>query len=163
MELWHKHNNRCINANASQRNEPLIKSIAAKIPKQLRTFCATNCELMTFDSSEVKLGQTHRHQNEKCTKLIRCEYACAAKMVANRDQCGENSYVYVVNKSDEKCTTNCYRGPAYRTNGSASGGGSKFKIRQFLNGHSISVLILIVFSLGFIDMVNGKCRPAQFM
>lgn len=168
MELRSKSVNRCISASKLHRNESMIGHIAAKIKEQLRSLfalndiCANkNCELMTLDRSEVKLRQTHCHRNGISAKLMLCEYACPDKMVANSEQSGGNSYVYFVNRSGDKsaATTNCNRGPTTRTNGSASNGiGSKSKIRQFFNGHSVSVLILIVFSLGFIDMVNGKSK-----
>lgn len=167
MELRNKTTNRCRCANESHRNEPLIEiiGIASKLNKHLRSFfvktidiCTNYCELMTFNSSDVHLMQTYCQQSEKCTKLTVHEYAIHDKMVTNRDENNdENSYVYFVNNnnnSDEKIKTNCGRGAINRTNGITS---SKSKIKQFFRGHSINVLlILIVFSLGFIDMVNGK-------
>lgn len=159
MELRNKTTNRCRCANESHRNEPLIEIIASKLNKHLRSFsiktidiCANYCELMTFNSSDVQLMQTYRQRTEKCTKLTVHEYAIHDKMVTNRDQSDENSYVYFVNNSDEKIKTNCGRDATNRTNGS----GSKSKIKQFFRVHSVNVLILIIFSLGFIDMVNGK-------
>lgn len=166
MELRNTNINRCISANESHRNKPLSRTIAATLKKHLRSLfaiidiCANNCELMTFDPSAVKSKQTHRHRNDgTCTKLTLCEYAVHGKMVANSDRCGEHSYVYFVNQNcGEQSASHCNRRPTNRANGCGGGGGgsSKSRIKQFFRGHSASVLILIIFSLGFLDMVNGE-------
>lgn len=167
MELPNKNINRCIRANESHRNGPLIKFLATKVKEHLRSLfvaidiCGSYCELMTLNTREVNSDQCDRHRNGKCTELTRCEYAVHDKMVANRERSGENSYVYFVNSSGKKTTSHCIRGHKNRTNGNGGGGGggggvSKSKIRHFIRGHSVSVLILVIFSLGFIDMVNGK-------
>lgn len=163
MELRNKNTDRCTaSANESQRSGSLAKFVAAELMKLLRSHfalidnCATNCELMTFKSSEVESRQIRCRRNGTCDKLTLSENAIHDKMVANRsDQSDENRYVYFVNNSGEQCTTKCKRRPTNRTNGNGSDG-SKSKIRQLFRGHSISVLILIIFSLGLVDMVNGE-------
>lgn len=163
MELPNKNINRCIRAEESHRNGRLMKFVATKIEEHLRSLfavidiCGSYCELMTFNPSEVKSDHCDRHRNGNATKLTVCEYAIHDKMVANRCQSGENSYANFVNNSGKEATTHCNRGHTNRTNGNDGGGaGPKSKIRHFFRGHSVSVLILLIFSLGFIDMVNGK-------
>lgn len=162
MELPSKNIKRCIRAKESHRNGPLIKFVTTKIEEYLRSLfavidiCGSYCELMTLNTSEVNSDHCDRHRHGNCTKLTLCEYAIHDKMVANRSQSGENSYVYLENNLGKRTSSICDRGHTNRTNGNGGGGGSKSKIRHFLRGHSVSVLILVVFSLGFIDMVNGK-------
>lgn len=107
------------------------------------------CELMTFDENETESQRTN-------CQLILCEHAIRDKMLSNRDQSGENSYVYFVQNPNQSNTTTIDRGPATRCGTNNNGGNTKSKLKQFFRGHSINVLILLIFSLGLVDMVNGE-------
>lgn len=133
MELRQKNISRC--ATKKEHLRPAVAVI---------DIGASKSEFMTFNPSEFcrrKSYTNHRHRNEKCAKLTLSENAIHDKMVPMNDQ--SEKCIYFVNSSGDKIPTNCSRGP-------------KSRIRQFFKKHSIGVLVLIIFSFGFIDMVNGK-------